>query len=71
MGGSDVTYFDLCALNGIRRQLGGTWNVLYNQMKNAWSGTCGSVAGPSRPRKSGMICVLLNFNAMESNFLRK
>ena len=70
-GGSDVTYFDLCALNGICRQLGGTWNDLCNRMKNAWSGTYGSIAGPSRLCKSGMICVLLNFNVVESNCVRK
>jgi len=71
MAGSDVTYFDLCAMNGIRRQLGGICNVLCDRMKNAWSKTCGTVAGPSRPRKTGKVCVLLNFNVVERNCVRK
>ena len=35
-------------------------------MKKAWFTTCGSVAGRSRPRKSGRVCVIFYYNVVES-----
>jgi len=67
----DPMGYILTCVNGIHKQLGDTWNVLCDRMKNALSGMCRSVVGPSRPRKSGMICALLNLNVVESNCVRK
>ena len=56
-----VTYSNLCALNGICRQLGDTWNLLYDRMKNGWTGMYGSIAGSSRPRRIGNIMGCFEF----------
>ena len=35
-------------------------------MKKACFRTCGSIAGPSRPRKSGMVCLIIHYNVVEN-----
>jgi len=56
----------MCALNAIRRRSGGTWPVLSDQMRKAWYARCGTVAGRSRARKSGTVCVNFDDNVHTS-----